>query len=180
LPIPTGSTSWLYLFGSTYIRLQRNQNLPPLILQTPNPPIAVPSPTVVVLPLVQPNRDYYRLGVGLNINQLWCKAFGSGCSTSTTDTGSNNPVPMLTSLNPPTAKVGGAAFTLTVMGSNFVSASTIQWNGANVKTTFVSATEVTADIPVSDIAKAGTATISVVNPSPGGGPSTSTLKLPIQ
>jgi hypothetical protein len=181
LPIPTGGgTSWLYLFGSTYIRLQRNQNLPPLILQTPNPPVAVPSPTVVVLPLVQPNRDYYRLGVGLNINQLWCKAFSSTCPTSTPTTGNDNPVPTLTSLNPPNVKVGAAQFTLTVTGSNFVSASTIQWNGANLKTTYVSATLVSADIPASDVAKAGTATISVLNPSPGGGASTSTLKFTIQ
>ena len=72
LPIPTGNnSSWLYLFGSTYVRLRANQNLPPLILQSPASPVTVPSPTVVVLPLVQPNRDYYRLGVGLNINQLW-------------------------------------------------------------------------------------------------------------
>ena len=83
LPIPTGSSSWLYLFGSSYVRLQSNQNLPPLILQTPPTTVTVPSPTVIVLPLRQPNRDYYRIGVGLNISQLWCKAFGSGCSTST-------------------------------------------------------------------------------------------------
>jgi hypothetical protein len=87
LPIPTGnSSSWLYLFGSSYIRLQSNQNLPPLILQTPPTTVAVPSPTVIVLPLKQPNRDYYRIGVGLNINQIWCKVFGSGCSSSSQDT----------------------------------------------------------------------------------------------
>jgi hypothetical protein len=86
LPIPTGSgSSWLYLFGSTYIRLQTNQNLSPLVLQTPPTPITVPSPTVFVLPLRQPNRDYFRLGVGLNINQLWCKAFASSCPTTTAD-----------------------------------------------------------------------------------------------
>ncbi len=82
MPIPTGNSSLLYLFGSSYIRLRRNQTLPPLLLQTPNPPIAVPSATVIVLPLRQPNRDYYRLGVGLNISQLWCKAFGSNCTDS--------------------------------------------------------------------------------------------------
>ena len=91
LPIPTGNSSWLYLFGSSYVRLQSNQNLPPLILQTPPTTVTVPSPTVIVLPLRQPNRDYYRIGVGLNISQLWCKAFGSGCSTNTNtqNSGSN-------------------------------------------------------------------------------------------
>jgi len=83
LPIPTGSSSWLYLFGSSYLRLEANSNLPPLLLASPPSPVTVPSASVIVLPLRQPNRDYYRLGVGLNINQLWCKAFGSGCSTPT-------------------------------------------------------------------------------------------------
>jgi hypothetical protein len=88
LPIPTGSASWLYLFGSSYVRLQSNQNLPPLLLQSPATAVTVPSSTVIVLPLRQPNRDYYRIGVGLNINQLWCKVFGSGCSNGTQGTGS--------------------------------------------------------------------------------------------
>ncbi len=83
IPIPTGSSSWLYLFGSAYMRLHSNENLPPLILQSPpqSAPVTVPSPTVFELPLRQPNRDYYRIGAGLNISQLWCKTFGSGCSS---------------------------------------------------------------------------------------------------
>ena len=171
LPIPTGSSSWLYLFGSAYMRLQSNKNLAPLILQTPTPPIAVPSPTVVVLPLVQPNRDYYRLGVGLNINQLWCKAFGSGCATTPTNTGGDNPSPTITKLVPSTVKPGSPAFTLKVTGSNFISTSTIQWNGANLKTTFISSTEVDADILASFVSKAATVKVTVSNPTPGGGTS---------
>jgi hypothetical protein len=80
LPLPTGNSSWLYLFGSAYMRLRKNVDLPPLLLQTPNPPITVPAATVIVLPLKLPDRDYYRLGVGINVNQLWCKTFGSNCS----------------------------------------------------------------------------------------------------
>ena len=82
-PIPMGGGgSWLYIFGSAYMRLAKNQNYSPLILTTASG-VTVPSSTVIVLPLEQPNRDYYRLGVGLNINQLFCKAFGSGCDTKT-------------------------------------------------------------------------------------------------
>jgi hypothetical protein len=73
--------SWLYLFGSAYMRLAKNQNYSPLILNTATG-VTVPSSTVTVLPLEQPNRDYYRLGVGLNINQLFCKAFSTGCNNS--------------------------------------------------------------------------------------------------
>ncbi len=81
----------------------------------------------------------------------------------------NNPVPAITALSPATATAGGDAFTLTVTGSNFVTGAVVRWNGADRTTTFVSATELTAQIPASDIAAAGTASITVVNPAPGGG-----------
>jgi hypothetical protein len=82
-----------------------------------------------------------------------------------------NPVPSLASLSPPSAKHGGPAFTLTINGSNFVSGCTVQWNGANRSTTFVNSGQVTAKILASDIANAGTATVTVKNPAPGGGTS---------
>ena len=82
-----------------------------------------------------------------------------------------NPVPSLTSLSPNTANPGGPAFTLTVNGSNFISSSTIQWNGANLATTYVSATQLTTAIPASYIANASNATVTVFTPLPGGGTS---------
>jgi len=82
----------------------------------------------------------------------------------------NNPVPVLSSISPATATSGGAAFTLTVTGSSFVSTSTVQWGGTNRVTTFVSATQLTAAILAADIATAGTTAVTVVNPAPGGGP----------
>ncbi|NOT60606.1 MAG: hypothetical protein HOP19_10330, partial [Acidobacteria bacterium] len=82
---------------------------------------------------------------------------------------STNPVPVLTSLNPSSANAGGAAFTLTVTGSNFASTSVVRWNAASRTTTFVSATQLTAQIPATDIALTGTASITVFTPTPGGG-----------
>ena len=41
----------------------------------------------------------------------------------------NNPVPTTTSLNPNSCLAGSAQFTITVGGSNFVSTSTVNWNG---------------------------------------------------
>jgi len=87
---------------------------------------------------------------------------GSGGTTQ-------NPVPSLSSLSPNTATAGGAGFTLTINGQNFVSGASVQWNGAVRSTTFVNGTQVTAAIPASDIAAAGTASVTVTNPSPGGG-----------
>jgi len=85
----------------------------------------------------------------------------------------SNPVPNINSLSPATATPGGIAFTLTVNGSNFVSSATttVQWNGGNRTTTFVSSTRVTAAITAADILSAGTATVTVVNGAPGGGTS---------
>ena len=70
----------------------------------------------------------------------------------------------ITSLSPNAATTGGSAFTLTINGTGFVSGSTVQWNGSALSTTFVSATQLTATVPPSQIASAGTATVTVVNP----------------
>jgi hypothetical protein len=94
-----------------------------------------------------------------------------GSSTGTLSFTVNNPSPSLTSISPSTAKAGGPGFTLTVTGSSFVSTSVVQVNGASRTTSFVSATQLTAAIPASDIAAAGTLSITVFNPTPGGGTS---------
>jgi uncharacterized repeat protein (TIGR03803 family) len=83
----------------------------------------------------------------------------------------NNPVPTITSISPTSAIAGGAAFTLTVNGANFVSGSTVSINGNARTTTFVSATQLTAAILASDIATAGSLNVMVTNPAPGGGTS---------
>ncbi len=95
---------------------------------------------------------------------------GGGTSNGLTFT-INNPAPAITSLSPNAATAGGAAFTLTINGNGFVSTSSVWWNGAARATTFVSATQLTAQIPASDIATAGTANVVVMNPAPGGGSS---------
>ena len=82
-----------------------------------------------------------------------------------------NPVPVLTSLAPTSTPAGGAGFTLTVNGSNFVATSQVRWNGAARTTTFVNAGQVTAAIPASDIVTQGSVPVTVVTPAPGGGTS---------
>jgi len=98
---------------------------------------------------------------------------GGGASNSLTFTinAPGNPVPVISSLSPPSAAAGGAAFTLTVNGSSFITASTVHWNGTLLTTTYSSATKLTAAVPAPDIASAGTASVTVVNPTPGGGTS---------
>ncbi|HKE05655.1 MAG TPA: IPT/TIG domain-containing protein, partial [Blastocatellia bacterium] len=97
---------------------------------------------------------------------------GGGASNALTFTITPpNPVPVLTSLTPNTAAVGGPAFNLTVKGSAFVNGAVVNWNGAARPTTFNSATELIAQIPATDIASVGVASVTAVNPAPGGGAS---------
>jgi FG-GAP-like repeat/Putative Ig domain len=83
-----------------------------------------------------------------------------------------NPIPFVSQpLVPEAATPGGPGFTLTVNGAGFVSGATVKLNGTALSTTFVNSRQLTALVPASTIATAGTATITVVNPSPGGGSS---------
>jgi hypothetical protein len=47
----------------------------------------------------------------------------------------------------------------------------VRWNGADRPTTFVSANQLQAQIPATDILSAGTAQVTVFTPTPGGGTS---------
>jgi RHS repeat-associated protein len=98
---------------------------------------------------------------------------GGGVSSALTFTinQANNPAPTLNTISPNTAAAGGVAFTLTVNGTNFVSASVVRWNGTNLTTTFVSAIQLTAQVPANLIGATGTAQVTVFNPAPGGGTS---------
>ena len=87
-----------------------------------------------------------------------------------------SPVPYVEQpLVPASARPGGAEFTLTVSGSGFVPQSVVNWNGSPRATTFVSSVRLTTMILASDIATKGTASVTVSNPSPGGGTSNVTF-----
>jgi hypothetical protein len=86
----------------------------------------------------------------------------------------SSPAPTIAALSPSSVIAGYTGltgFTLTVTGSNFVSLSTVEWNGNPRQTELVSSTELQAQINFSDVQSAGTATVSVSTPSPGGGTS---------
>ena len=76
----------------------------------------------------------------------------------------SSPSPILTSLSPASATVGGAGFTLTVNGSDFVPGAVVFWDGAARATSFVNDEQLQATIPAGDIAATGTATVIVSNP----------------
>lgn len=95
----------------------------------------------------------------------------SAAQTFTITAPANNPVPSVTALSPGTRPAGSGAFLLTVNGGNFVPASVVRWNGTDRSTTYVSSTELRAQITANDIADAGVANVLVINPAPAGGSS---------
>jgi len=84
----------------------------------------------------------------------------------------NNPVPFLTQpLVPSSTAPGGGAFTLTVNGTGFSTTATVNFDGTALPTTFVSQGQLQASVPAATIASAATHSVTVVNPTPGGGSS---------
>lgn len=81
----------------------------------------------------------------------------------------DHPVPHIHSISPMTAVVGGSPFALSVSGSNFVNGSLVRVNGSNRATTFQGSTQLTAQIPSTDLTRPFALNITVMNPSPGGG-----------
>jgi len=67
-------------------------------------------------------------------------------------------------LVPTSVQPGHRAFTLIVRGSQFVAGAVAHWNGSPRKTTFISSSEVQATITAADVAKASTASVTVMNP----------------
>ncbi len=85
-----------------------------------------------------------------------------------------NPVPQVVGPPHPQAVApGGASFTLKVYGANFVPGSVVNWNRHPRSTTYVSGHELDATILASDIVKNTAGQITVTNPPPGGGISSS-------
>jgi hypothetical protein len=79
-----------------------------------------------------------------------------------------NPTPLINQpLVPDAVKPGGAGFSLAVNGTGFAIGAIVNWNGSARATTFVSGSQLKATILSSDVAKAGTASVTVVNPGSG-------------
>lgn len=91
--------------------------------------------------------------------------------TDSTDLPSSNPTPSIGQISPNTIAAGSGETVVTLTGAGFVAGSVVKWNGTALSTTFESATQVLAVIPSTDLGTAGTATVTVVNPTPGGGTS---------
>src|SRR5580704_7553435 len=97
-----------------------------------------------------------------------------GCGGASSQPANNQPsstTPTISAISPNSVVAGGAAFTLTINGNNFIASSTVNFGGVVPAATFVNSTQLTVAIPASSIVLAGTLTVTVTNPAPAGGTS---------
>src|SRR5580698_3078713 len=84
----------------------------------------------------------------------------------------NNAKPLVNQpLVPASVAPGATGFTLTVSGTGFATGAVLKWNGVAKTTTVISGSSLKATILSTDVAHAGTASITVTNPAPHGGAS---------
>jgi hypothetical protein len=79
---------------------------------------------------------------------------------------SSTPVATISGASISDAVDGSGNHLLTLMGTDFVSGSIVEWNGSELATTYVSPWQITATLPAPDFGSA--TTLTVVNPAPGG------------
>lgn len=82
-----------------------------------------------------------------------------------------NPAPTLSALSLSTIDAGSPDATLGLTGTGFAQQSVVEANGTALATTFGSDTSLSAIIPASMLESAGTLSITVATPEPGGGTS---------
>lgn len=75
-------------------------------------------------------------------------------------------------VDPASVATGGPNFFLSVYGTGFVSSSVVRWGNSNLSTTFVRDSLIFAQVPASLRQGTGMMSVTVFNPSPGGGTST--------
>lgn len=86
----------------------------------------------------------------------------------------NNPTPSTTSISPTSMTADHGVVTLTVNGDNFLTGSVVKIGGVDhALKSFVSKTEVTAEVLATELKTATTYGVTVVNATPGGGESNS-------
>src|SRR5271155_3748980 len=125
---------------------------------------------VIAAVILESSRRWRRLVILGIVSVVFLAACGGGTSQSL-DNQPPPPSPTITTISPNSALAGGAAFTLTINGTNFVASSMVTFGGAALTATFVNSTQLTAAIPASSIVSTSTLAVSVTTPAPAGGAS---------
>jgi hypothetical protein len=86
------------------------------------------------------------------------------CSLGCLSCGDCVETPSVSSVTPASATAGSASLVLVVNGNHFQRNSTIQWNDADLPTTFVNENQLQATVTADDLAKAAEVKVTVVSP----------------
>ena len=115
-----------------------------------------------------PNNEVLSLALQASSRLLLAGTHGRGAWEFAVPT-VGTPPPIISSLGPTSVESGSAAFTLTVNGSNFSANCVINFNGTALTPTDTSGqpTVLTATVPATDIATAGTFPITVTDTGTG-------------
>src|SRR5260370_1253286 len=81
---------------------------------------------------------------------------------------SSSNLPLIRSISPTSVAAGSSGPAITLNGNNFFADSQVLFNGSSRPTTFVSGTQIIVQLTNSDVAQAGTDTLTVSNPNEGG------------
>ncbi|HEY6370561.1 MAG TPA: Ig-like domain repeat protein [Candidatus Sulfotelmatobacter sp.] len=85
--------------------------------------------------------------------------------------GTSNPIPSISSLSPTQVAAGSQIQSLYINGSNFLSSSTVTYNGTLHNSSLQSPTQIQIALGPGDVGTTGQYPVVVTNPSPGGGSS---------
>jgi len=82
-----------------------------------------------------------------------------------------NPVPSVSTASPNGVAARAGNTWVTITGSQFVTGSTVTWNGSARATVFINSGQLRVAIPAADLTSPKTVNLRIVNPAPGGGTS---------
>ncbi|HMY71590.1 MAG TPA: BACON domain-containing carbohydrate-binding protein, partial [Blastocatellia bacterium] len=113
----------------------------------------------------------YKVSTNASAEQRTARLLIAGQEVGLIQAGNPNPTLELTGISPVSTLGGGPGLMLTVNGKGFVNGSKVLWNGRERRTTFVSSTQLKAEVPAADISigRESVSQISVLNPEPNGG-----------
>jgi hypothetical protein len=98
-------------------------------------------------------------------------AISLGCGYSSKNYAAPGVTPSISQVSPDNAPAGGAAFSMTVDGSNFGNKAVVNWDGApqTANTSFVNSNQLIVSVPATLIKMSGTVQITVTNPGTSSG-----------
>lgn len=88
-----------------------------------------------------------------------------------------NPIPTITALSPANIYAGSPTTTITMNGTGFLSSSVASIQNVSLLTTYVSSTQIKAQVPASFLTQPGSDSLTVTNPPPAGGSGAATFQV---